>query len=174
MDIADALLFDVLARRSLAKLNTFSEHGLNSFVWALIRADLPPFVDKSNFLTTLKSYVCSSRISLLRVSVGPPLSQIERQCADIISTMVPRSSANRYCFGIELDVVIEWDDQLINVEIDGPHHRMDTQRRIDARRDLFLRSLGVRVVRVDVSDKCIAEISTDLKNALRSVRLLAD
>lgn len=171
---ADATLFDALARRSTANLHTFSDHSLNQLVWAIIQADVPPSVEKSNLITALKSHVTSTGRTPLQREIGPPLSQLERECADIISSMVDGSSTNRYYLGIELDVVIERGGLVINVEIDGPHHHSERQRRIDVRRDSFLHSFGVRVVRIDICHKHRSEIYAAIKGALQTAGLLAD
>ena len=73
---------------------------------------------------------------------------MEARCAEIVSSLFPLTSANRFCCGFELDIVVESEDCIVNLEVDGPHHQALKQRRIDARRNTFLARLGVSVARV--------------------------
>lgn len=50
----------------------------------------------------------------------------------------------------ELDLV--WPDLMLNVELDGPHHRETSQRRLDEIRDAALRHDGWEVLRIDIDD----------------------
>ena len=84
----------------------------------------------------------------MQINSGPPLSRIEAR-AQMVSLLVPRTFRNRYCWGFELDIVVESANTLINLEIDGLHHRDAKQRVTDARRDESLHRLGIRVVRVE-------------------------
>ena len=96
---------------------------------------------------------------------GPPRSYMEARCAEIVSSLVPFTSTNRFCCGFELDIVVESEDCIVNLEVDGPHHQGLKQRRIDARRDAFLARLGVRVARVAPIDEDGKEL-VDLREAV--------
>lgn len=79
-------------------------------------------------------------------------SRPERRARDLIrdaGLRVPRINAwfpTRAGHGHELD--LWYHDLRLDLEVDGPHHRLPHQRRKDALRDADLRSFGVRVVRV--------------------------
>ncbi len=49
--------------------------------------------------------------------------------------------------GHELDLWWPW--LLLNIEIDGPRHRLPHRRRLDALRDADLRGFGVLVIRIE-------------------------
>lgn len=79
-------------------------------------------------------------------------SRPERRARDLIvaaTLPAPRVNAwfpTRGGHGHELDL---WYPHLrLDIEVDGPHHRMPRQRRLDTLRDADLRSFGVEVVRV--------------------------
>lgn len=79
-------------------------------------------------------------------------SRPERLARDLLraaGVSEPRVNAwfpTRAGHGYELD--LWWPDRLVDIEVDGPHHRRPFQRRKDAERDADLRSFGVRVIRV--------------------------
>ena len=73
------------------------------------------------------------------------------------------SAGRRY----ELDLA--WATERLDVEVDGPHHLLPTQRRRDRERDRHLRSDGWEVLRVPVE-----EVDEDLDGVVRRVRLALD
>ena len=79
-------------------------------------------------------------------------SRPERLARDLLLAAelpAPRVNAwfpTRAGHGHELD--LWWPGLLFDLEIDGPHHAMPRQRRLDALRDADLRSFGVTVLRV--------------------------
>lgn len=79
-------------------------------------------------------------------------SRPERRARDLLrGTDLPQPRVNawfptRAGHGHELD--LWYPDLRLDLEIDGPHHRLPHQRRKDALRDADLRSFGVTVLRV--------------------------
>lgn len=80
-------------------------------------------------------------------------SRPERLARDLLrATGLPQPRVNawfatRVGHGHELD--LWWPSIRLDVEIDGPHHRMPRQRRMDRLRDADLASFGVTVLRID-------------------------
>lgn len=67
----------------------------------------------------------------------------------------------------ELDLA--WLDHWLDVEVDGPHHLLASQRRRDRQRDRHLRGDGWQVIRVPVE-----EVDEDVTGVVSRIRQALD
>lgn len=80
------------------------------------------------------------------------ISQAERVCLDYTQDQLGQTIYRQVlCCGYPVDGVLMINNQPCVIEIDGPHHKLDKQARVDRMRDYLLSQWGYWVVRVDLT-----------------------
>ena len=90
-------------------------------------------------------------------------------CADVGIGPPARNRTVRTSAGRRYELDLAWLAERLDVEVDGPHHLLPTQRRRDRARDRDLRRDGWEVLRVPVE-----ELDEDLDGVVRRVGLALD
>ena len=90
-------------------------------------------------------------------------------------------TTNKMLHGFDTDLVVvlrrgtgESEEEIVlNIEIDGPHHQEVTQKRFDQLRDsYFAGNHGIKVIRLDVMDKRVADNASKYFEEMLSLHLL--
>ena len=112
----------------------------------------------------------------IRALAGPVdhvRSRAEAVVADAcVATGLPRPATNRRVrtsSGHRYELDLAWVAAQLDVEVDGPHHLLPTQRQRDRERDRHLRGDGWGVIRVPVE-----EVDEDLPGVVRRISLALD
>ena len=116
-----------------------------------------------------------SRVGLLSTSsdterryVKVALEELQKHLANIETERkwrVVSEKSNEMLHGFDTDLVVVLrrgteEEIVLNIEIDGPHHQQVTQKRFDQLRDAyFTRDHGIKVIRLNVMNKRVADNS---------------
>ena len=108
------------------------------------------------------------RLSEMSGPVDHMRSQAEHRLADAFHRLgLPPPACNQRVpttAGPTYELDLAWHDERLDVEVDGPHHLLPSQRRQDRVRDRHLRADGWEVVRFPVE-----ELDDDVEDVARRI-----